>query len=75
MPELADIFILPKYRKRGIAKFVIRHLMQVKTNQWHVAVYLEDSLALNLWSNLNGFFFGGGVVTARYCDGIAHENI
>ncbi|XQF94007.1 hypothetical protein ACOBV9_21805 (plasmid) [Pseudoalteromonas espejiana] len=27
MPELADIFILPKYRKQGIAKYVVQHLM------------------------------------------------
>ncbi|MEJ6472955.1 GNAT family N-acetyltransferase [Pseudoalteromonas piscicida] len=52
MPELADIFILPKYRKQGIAKFTIQHLMQSGTNQWHVAVYLNDSLALKFWSNL-----------------------
>ena len=52
MPELADIFILPKYRKHGIAKFVIQHLMQAETNQWHVAVYLNDSLALKFWNNL-----------------------
>lgn len=52
MPELADIFILPKYRKQGIAKFVVKHLMQAETNQWHVAIYLNDSLALKFWSNL-----------------------
>ena len=43
IPELADIFILPKYRKQGIAKFVIQNLMPVETNQWHVAVHLNDS--------------------------------
>lgn len=52
MPELADIFVLPKYRKQGIAKFVVQHLMQAETNQWHVAVYYNDSLALKFWSDL-----------------------
>lgn len=52
MPELADIFILPKYRKQGIAKFVVQQLMQAGINQWHVAVYFNDSLALKFWDNL-----------------------
>jgi predicted acetyltransferase len=52
MPELADIFILPKYRKQGIAKFVVQQLMQAGINQWHVAVYFNDSLALQFWDNL-----------------------
>lgn len=52
MSELADIFILPKYRQQGVAKFVVQHLMQAETNQWHVAVYFNDSLALKFWSNL-----------------------
>ena len=52
MPELADIFILPKYRKQGVAKFVIQHLMQTKINQWHVAVHLNDHLALKFWNNV-----------------------
>lgn len=52
MPELADIFVLPKYRKQGIAKFVVQHLMQADASQWHVSVYLNDSLALKFWSNL-----------------------
>lgn len=52
MPELADIFILPKYRKLGIAKYVVQHLMLTEGNQWHVSVYLEDSLALTFWKNL-----------------------
>ena len=52
IPELADIFILPKYRKQGIAKFVIQNLMPVETNQWHVAVHLNDSSALKFWNSL-----------------------
>lgn len=52
MPELADIFILPKYRKQSVGKFVVQHLMQAVSEQWHVAVYINDSLALKFWSNL-----------------------
>ncbi|TMP54165.1 GNAT family N-acetyltransferase [Pseudoalteromonas sp. S1612] len=52
IPELADIFILPKYRKQGIAKFVIQNLMSVETNQWHVAVHLNDNSALKFWNSL-----------------------
>jgi len=52
MPELADLFILPKYRKQGVAKCVVQRLMLTEVNQWHVSVYLEDSLALTFWKNL-----------------------
>ncbi|RJE77426.1 histone acetyltransferase [Pseudoalteromonas sp. MSK9-3] len=52
MPELADIFILPKYRKQGAAKFVVQQLMQIETNHWHVAVYLNDIVALKFWNTL-----------------------
>lgn len=50
MPELSDIFILPKYRNQGIAALVIEQLMHTKEyNEWHVAVYLDDKNALSFW--------------------------
>ncbi|KZN66411.1 hypothetical protein N473_08455 [Pseudoalteromonas luteoviolacea CPMOR-1] len=50
MPELSDIFILPKYRNQGIAQLVIELLMHTKEyNEWHVAVYRNDKNALSFW--------------------------
>ena len=53
MPELSDIFILPKYRNRGIAKYVVEKLMlKNESNEWHVAIYRDDNQAFNFWQNL-----------------------
>jgi predicted acetyltransferase len=49
MPELSDIFILPKYRSKGIAMHVVSELMLNDSMQWHVAVYERDHEALKFW--------------------------
>ncbi|MDX1353531.1 MAG: hypothetical protein R3254_11015 [Thiomicrorhabdus sp.] len=46
MPELSDIFILPKYRSKGIGLYVVRQLMLNNALKWHVAVYEKDREAL-----------------------------
>mgnify|MGYP005996999655 FL=1 len=52
MPELSDIFILPKYRSKGIAVHAVRHLMLNSSSNWHVAVYEKDREALKFWDRL-----------------------
>ena len=52
MPELSDIFILPKYRSKGIALQVVRQLMLNNSLHWHVAVYEKDREALKFWDRL-----------------------
>uniref|UniRef100_A0A486XLK0 N-acetyltransferase domain-containing protein n=1 Tax=Rheinheimera sp. BAL341 TaxID=1708203 RepID=A0A486XLK0_9GAMM len=52
MPELSDIFILPKYRSKGIALHVVRQLMLNNSPHWHVAVYEKDREALTFWNRL-----------------------
>lgn len=52
MPELSDIFVLPKYRNLGIATFVIDTLLLNSGNEWHVAVYHEDRSAYSFWLHL-----------------------
>lgn len=52
MPELSDIFILPKYRAKGIALHVIRQLMLHNSLNWHVSVYENDGEALKFWERL-----------------------
>jgi predicted acetyltransferase len=52
MPELADLFILPKYRKKGIARSVIEQLMLQQSQQWHVAIDEADQLAHGFWEQL-----------------------
>ncbi len=50
MPELSDIFILPKYRGQGIAQYAIKKLMHIQEHkEWHVSVYLDDESALSFW--------------------------
>jgi predicted acetyltransferase len=52
MPELSDIFILPKYRSKGIAEHAVRQLMLNGSSNWHVAVYEKDREALKFWDRL-----------------------
>lgn len=52
MPELSDIFILPKYRVKGIARYVVHQLMFKHSLNWHVAVYEKDHEALKFWEGL-----------------------
>ncbi len=52
MPELSDIFILPKYRSKGVALYVVRQLMLNNSLHWHVAVYENDHEALKFWDRL-----------------------
>ncbi|MBU2705993.1 GNAT family N-acetyltransferase [Zooshikella marina] len=52
MNELSDIFILPKYRKQGVAKSVVETLMISKQYEWHVAIYQNDRQALHFWESM-----------------------
>jgi len=52
MPELSDIFILPKYRSKGIALRTVHQLMLNNSLNWHVAVYENDREALKFWDRL-----------------------
>ncbi|WP_019674468.1 GNAT family N-acetyltransferase [Arsukibacterium perlucidum] len=52
MPELSDIFILPKYRSKGIALHAVCQLMLNNSLNWHVAVYEKDLEALTFWDRL-----------------------
>lgn len=52
IPELSDIFILPKYRSKGIAVHAVRQLMLNSSSNWHVAVYKKDREALKFWDRL-----------------------
>ncbi|WP_440056984.1 GNAT family N-acetyltransferase (plasmid) [Pseudoalteromonas sp. T1lg65] len=51
LPELSDIFILPKYRKKGLARYAIEALMS-KHPKWHVSVYEDDREALGFWEHM-----------------------
>lgn len=52
MPELSDIFVLPKYRNRGVAHSVVKNLMLNQSDQWHVAIHLADTFALQFWETM-----------------------
>jgi predicted acetyltransferase len=52
MPELADLFVLPKYRNQGLAAAVVEQLMLGSGAQWHVAIYEQDQLAHSFWERL-----------------------
>ena len=52
MLELSDIFIMPKYRHRGLARFVIEKLFLNEKKMWHVAIYENDTQAQQFWHTL-----------------------
>lgn len=47
--ELADIFILPKHRGKGIAAAVVRALVTPETGQWLLATFRKDLRAEEFW--------------------------
>ncbi|MGI0119275.1 GNAT family N-acetyltransferase [Zooshikella sp. RANM57] len=51
MPELADIFILPKYRGKGLSYIVLRQLMFRSPETWHIAVCQQDRKAFDFWKH------------------------
>jgi predicted acetyltransferase len=49
MTEFADLFILRRYRRRGLAMQVLRSVMLPAQHPWLVAVFRKDTLALQFW--------------------------
>jgi predicted acetyltransferase len=49
MTEFADLFILRRYRRRGLAMQVLRSIMLPAQHPWLVAVFRQDTLALQFW--------------------------
>ncbi|SFZ73344.1 GNAT family N-acetyltransferase [Chitinimonas taiwanensis] len=47
--ELADMFVLPKYRGRGVAEALLAQTMLPSPAPWLVAVFKRDAAALRYW--------------------------
>ena len=47
--EFADLFVLPKYRGRGVATAVVERVMISSAKPWLIAIFREDLNALNFW--------------------------
>lgn len=64
--ELKHLVIHPQYRKRGIAKYLIRQAINtVDTKMSFVTVREDNHLSLNLFTSL-GFVRGGGYETEEH---------
>lgn len=50
LPELADLFVLPAYRRQGIAAQVVAALVRPDTGQWLLATYRKDVAAHAFWA-------------------------
>jgi len=48
-PELADLFVLPKYRRQGLAAYVVSTLLRPGEGQWLLAVFRGDLAAHAYW--------------------------
>ncbi|MET4683126.1 GNAT family N-acetyltransferase [Brevundimonas faecalis] len=47
--EFADLYVLPKYRGKGVASEAIRQTMLSSNEPWLVCVFREDRQALAFW--------------------------
>lgn len=47
--ELADLFVLPKFRGKGIAAAVVTALVTPETGQWLLATFRDDLRAHDFW--------------------------
>lgn len=48
-PELADLFVLPKYRGRGVASHAATTLLAPASGPWLLAVFKRDLRAYGYW--------------------------
>ncbi|MET4679497.1 GNAT family N-acetyltransferase [Stenotrophomonas rhizophila] len=48
-PELADLFVLPTYRRQGLAAHVVKELVRPGDGQWLLAVFRGDVTAHAYW--------------------------
>lgn len=49
LPELADLFVLPRHRRKGIAATVVERLVQPGTGEWLLATFRRDKAAHAYW--------------------------
>jgi predicted acetyltransferase len=47
--EFADIYVLPRYRARGVASQVIEQVILRSSQPWLIAVFRDDVDALSFW--------------------------
>ena len=47
--EFADLFVLPRYRRRGVATAVVEQVILRSAQPWLVAVFREDLKAQAFW--------------------------
>ena len=47
--ELADLFVMPKYRRLGLAEAATRKIVPGHEGPWLVAVFRKDERALRYW--------------------------
>ncbi len=48
--ELADLFVLPKYRRSGLATWATRELLTRSSERWLIAVFRRDLQAYAYWA-------------------------
>ncbi|MDY0976296.1 GNAT family N-acetyltransferase [Massilia sp. CFBP9012] len=49
--EFADLFVLPKYRRLGLAEATTRRVVLETEGPWLIAVFRKDEAALSHWQN------------------------
>ena len=50
--ELADLFVMARFRRHGIGRHVVQHFMSVRTVPWTVVVFDEATGAQAFWHSI-----------------------
>lgn len=64
--ELADLFIMRKYRRRGLAQFVVEHFLGQRDTPWTITVFDDAGDAKAFWQRIFGL--PGMQVTQVFAD-------
>ena len=50
--EFADLFLLKKYRRQGIGRALVEHVILASQQPWVISFYPQDPLAVPFWQNM-----------------------
>ena len=66
--DMAEFFIMRKYRRRGIGAYVAMHLFDRCPGRWEVRQSARNDQAQAFWRLVIGRYIGAGSVAEQYCD-------
>lgn len=50
--KMAEFFILAPYRKKGIARYVVKNILNLLPGLWEFSVFKDNEIAKKFWQNI-----------------------